>query len=304
MIEPTGHDCPFCGGASCPHCGGGEIDDREIGEAPTQPGLYGRVPEVIYHGDRASLSSTGARKLLEPGGPAKFVGEARRDSEDFDIGHAAHTLILGAGAELVEVKADNWSTKAAKEARAAARAEGKTPLLSKQLAAVHDMVAVALAHPEVKERLSGGRAEVSGYALHPRTWVMMRARPDYLRVVAPGAVEMDDYKTCADASPEGFAKSAANWGYHQQEAWYRAVWTELGWEVRRFVFIAQEKTPPYLVKLHEFGPKDIAVGHARNERALRLFVNCQDFDEWPGYGPAVNKLRLPRWARTAGEVIA
>jgi hypothetical protein len=50
---------------------------------------------------RASLSSTGARELLKPGGPARFrhhmdagTLEVRRE---FDVGHAVHTLVLGAG---------------------------------------------------------------------------------------------------------------------------------------------------------------------------------------------------------------
>lgn len=277
------------------------MNDSPILEPPTSPGVYEDISDEVYHADRVSLSSTGARKLLEPGGPAKFQGGVRKDSEDFDIGHAAHTLLLGTGPGLVEVKYDTWNTKAAKEERAKARAEGKTPLLSKQLDAVQEMVSVAQAVPEVIALLSGGRAEVSGYAMDPRTWVMMRARPDYLRETGERVVEMTDYKTSADASPCGFEKSAASWGYHQQDAWYRAVWTELGYRVERFTFIAQEKTPPYLVSLHEFTAADIAIADILNARALRLFVQCQDSGTWPGYGTAVHTMRLPYWARYGVE---
>lgn len=280
------------------------MNDNPITEPPTTPGVYEGISDEVYHSDRNSLSSSGARKLLEPGGPAKFVGEVRKESEDFDIGHAAHTLLLGTGPGLVEVKFDNWNTKAAKEERAKARAEGKTPLLSKQLDAVQEMVAVAQSIPEVVALLSGGRAEVSGYAMDPRTWVMMRARPDYLRETGERVVEMVDYKTGADTSPRGFEKSAANWCYHQQEAWYKAVWTELGYRVDRFTFIAQEKVPPYLVSLHEFTADDIEIANVLNARALRLFVQCQDSDEWPGYGTSVNTMRLPYWARYGVEVNA
>ena len=39
--------------------------------APIEPGIYDKIPDEIYHGDRNSLSSTGARKLLAPSCPAK-----------------------------------------------------------------------------------------------------------------------------------------------------------------------------------------------------------------------------------------
>lgn len=280
----------------CEHC-----DETLIPAAPILPGVYEGISDRSYHRDDSSLSSSGARKLLKPGGPAKFKHGSREESDAFDIGHATHTLLLGVGAELVEVKADTWQSKAAKDARKEARREGKTPLLSKQLDTVQAMVDAAQANPEVAELLSGGRAEVSGYAMDPATWVMMRARPDYLHDLGGQAVGMVDYKTTADASPAAFARSAANYGYHLQEDWYRTVWTELGYTVERFTFIAQEKEPPYLVSIHEFSPHDVYVGGVLNDRARRLFARCQDSGDWPGYGNAVHTMRLPAWATRDGE---
>src|SRR5690349_5629611 len=97
MNAPAVHDCPICRGAGCSHCGGGEVDDREL-RAPTAPGLYPDIPESVYHGDPDSLSSTGVRQLVKAGGPAKFNGAVVEDSDAFDIGTAAHTLLLGTGA--------------------------------------------------------------------------------------------------------------------------------------------------------------------------------------------------------------
>src|SRR5690606_32160586 len=47
-----------------------------------------------------------------------------------------------------------------------------------------------------------------------------------------------DLKTCRDASPQGFARAAADLGYHRQHAFYVDGWAKATGEVLPFVFIA------------------------------------------------------------------
>src|SRR5215469_11135399 len=100
----------------------------------TEPGIY-EIDEATYHGDPVpggSLSSSGARKLLPPSCPAKFAWERENPPEPtkaLDLGTAAHSLVLGIGKPLAWIDAEDWRTKAAKEWRDAARAEGSVPLL-------------------------------------------------------------------------------------------------------------------------------------------------------------------------------
>lgn len=269
-------------------------------EAPTEPGLYPDIPEEVYHSDSASLSSTAVRLLVKPGGPAKHQGGEREESDAFDIGTAAHTLILGTGSAIVEVEADSWNTKAAREERAAARAEGKVALLSKQLRATERMVNAALARAEVQElmRPPGAEtaAEMTAYALDPATWVMLRARLDWIVFGPDKHVTIVDYKTTKNASPQGFAKSAVEYGYHAQEAHYRRVLTELGYVVDRFVFLAQEKTAPYLTCLHEFDLGAVEVGDRIVTAGIGIFAQCMDTGTWPDYGTDTNRMTLPFWA--------
>ena len=85
-----------------------------------QPGIYD-IPEDQYHRDPVpggSLSASGAKKLLADGGPARYrhqLDEPEAPSEDMEFGTAAHKLVLGVGAPLVEVKADNWRGNDAKD---------------------------------------------------------------------------------------------------------------------------------------------------------------------------------------------
>lgn len=267
--------------------------------APTSPGLYPDLPEDVYHGDLESLSSTGVRLLVKQGGPAKLVGSEREDSDAFDIGTAAHTMLLGTGAGIVEVEADSWSTKAAREARAAARAEGKVPLLSKQAAATRRMVDAALSQPAIAELFPPtpeGVAEMSAYAIDPMTWVTLRARFDYLVFGPDKRVKVRDYKTTKNAAPYPFAKSAVDYGYHVQAAHYIRVLEALGYVVEEFVFLAQEKEPPFLTCLFEFDTEALKVGDRIVTAGAEIFARCTESGEWPGYEPGINRMSLPAWA--------
>jgi hypothetical protein len=95
-----------------------------------KPGLYDGLDEAEYHGHKGSVSVSGAKKLLPPSCPAIFKHErdqGQQQRDVFDFGKAAHKEALGVGPELVVVDADNWMTKAAKEAKAAAYADGSVP---------------------------------------------------------------------------------------------------------------------------------------------------------------------------------
>jgi len=278
----------------CDHC---RKKDTPPIEAPTSPGLYPDLPEDVYHGDPNSLSSTGVRQLVKPGGPAKHRFSVREDNDDFDIGTAAHTMLLGAGAGIEVVDAKTWQSAAAKAAKAKARAEGKVPLLTKQYDATKRMVDAAMSRPEVAELINGdGVAEMSAYAYDAETWVMLRARFDYLIIGPDKHVTVVDYKTSKDGAPKAFERSAVSYGYHIQEAHYRRVLAALGYVVDRFVFLVQEKTAPFLTSIHEFDSSAIEDADRVVTLGAKLFAQCHEADEWPGYGDHTHLMTLPSWA--------
>ena len=263
-----------------------------------EPGVYEDVPDTDYHHDQVSLSSSGARTLLNDS-PARFAYDREHGSgpkRTYDLGHAAHRLVLGAGSELVEVEHDNYLTKAAKEAKADAYAQGLVPLLSKEMRVAEAMAAKVRSHPVAAMLLEAGRPEVSLYWTDEASGVQLRARPDWLPA-RPGRLIITDYKTTVTAHPKKFARKAADYGYHQQAPWYidGAIALELD-EDPAFVFIAQEKEPPYLVSVVELDAAAIAEGRRLNRQAIDLYAQCVEDNEWPGYGDGVELLSLPAWA--------
>jgi hypothetical protein len=260
-----------------------------------QAGIYPTMPHHQYHADPA-LSHSGARLLLDS--PARFQWRRTHPDyrDEFDFGSAAHRAVLGAGSEIVVVEADDWRTKAAREARDEARTNGLIPLLRADVDVIEAMRAALHAHPIAGRLFTDGGPEQSMFWPDERTGIMLRARPDWLRNPSGKRDIMPDYKSCQRADVTSFGRSAASNDYHQQAAWYLAGWRALTGRDAAFVFVAQEKEPPYLVNIMELDAEALAIGESRNRRAIDLYAECLERDEWPGYPPEVQTVSLPRWA--------
>lgn len=279
-----------------------------MSEIVDAPGIYADIPDHVYHSDKGSLSSSGARKLLPPSCPAIFRYEQDHppaSTDAFDFGHAAHALVLGYGAPIREIDADSWRTKAVQEARDEAYAAGETPLLVKDARKVRAMAAKLKEHPLAPLLFFDGEPERSLYWPDPETGVMRRARLDWMPNPRPGRrLIVPDYKTTTDANPEKFAKSAADFGYHLQGDWYLDALAAL--EISgdaAFLFVVQSRTAPYLVSVIELDHDALTLGHRLNRRALEIYAECHAANHWPGYGDDVHHVSLPAWAHYQAEGI-
>lgn len=268
---------------------------------PQLDGLYAGISESEYHGDKDSLSSSGARELLATS-PEEFwdmINEPPKPKPEYDFGHAAHKMVLGEGGQLVWVDAPDWRKKDAQKLRDDAHAAGAAPLLVKQRAQAEAMVQKVRQHRLAAPLLDGCRAELSGWWTDPETDVRLRFRPDALPVELPGRRPMVvDYKTTTSANPKKFEKSAGEYGYHMQGAWYlEGLQAVTGIDDALFVLIAQSKRPPsYSVSVSHFELEDLVRGHKQNHRAIRRYAECRLSGVWPGY-PDLNELRLSTFAR-------
>jgi hypothetical protein len=212
--------------------------------------------------------------------------------------------VLGAGAELVVIDADDWRTKAAKEAAAAAREAGAVPLLTAEHAQVQAMAAALREHPVAAALFDPDRGdpEQSLFWVDDRTGVWLRSRLDWLPRQPAGRLIIGDYKTAVSASPDGFSRAVLNFSYHQQAAFYTDGAAALGLDGDpAFLFVVQEKTPPYLVAVYELDALATEAGRARNRRAAEMFRDCTEAGIWPGYSAEVEPISLPPWATRIEE---
>lgn len=263
-------------------------------QAITEPGLYD-LDGDIYHSDptpTGSLSSTWARELMEPAGPARFhharmVGQAPK--KVFEFGHAAHGLVLGTGAPIARIPAEYLSSNGAAGTNDArdfireSREAGAIPLKDAEADVVEAMALQIKRHREAMSVLTapGAAYEVSAFRIDDRSGMWLRARFD---VIAPSG--LGDYKTVVDADPRLFGRrTAADLGYHQQDAWYLDTAVALDAVEPRtpFRFVLQEKKAPYLVSVVELDGVYRQLGRERNRRAIDLYAECRATDTWPGF---------------------
>jgi hypothetical protein len=63
-----------------------------------------------------------------------------------------------------------------------------------------------------------------------------------------------------------------------------------------FVFVIQEKHPPYLVSVVSLHPAFIARGHRLNRLAIDIYDQCLRTDYWPGFTDhEIEEVEAPPW---------
>jgi PDDEXK-like domain of unknown function (DUF3799) len=207
-------------------------------------------------------------------------------------------MVLGEGGQLVCVNAPDWRTKVARESRQKAWDMGRAPLLKKDIYLAQLMAGKVFEHHIAGKLLQDGSAELSGYWHDEATGVRLRCRPDFMPHNMPaGRPLIVEYKTSQSANPRRFAKTMADYGYHQQAAWnLDGIAACCGVQDAAFVFIVQQKDPPWLVSVCQVEPEDIARGRAQNRQAIDTYAQCRESGIWPGYD-GLYTIALPGWAR-------
>jgi hypothetical protein len=267
-------------------------------------GLHENVPPALYYERIPGVANKSALDKIHRS-PATYqawvTGADEEDNEALAFGRAFHTATLEpkvfASTYTVEPDFGDCRKTDNKRTRDMWRAENarKTFLSPKDMATILGMRDAVRAHPIAGELLTGGVAEVTAKWTDPETGLTCKARVDYLRRDLQTLV---DLKSTQDARPLAFAKSCANYGYHRQAAFYVDGCNEAaGAEVAdTFVFVAVEKTAPYLVALLEIDEDGISKGRESIRADLHTFKECIENDTWPGYPAEVQTISLPHWA--------
>lgn len=260
-----------------------------------KPGVIDGLPNAEYHGAKEWLGST-SLKTLALKTPAHYKHESTHQvfKDEWNIGTAAHALILEGDTSNIEVlDFPNYLTKAAKEAKAAAIADNKQPLLAKEWVEVQAMRDAVMAHPVARKLFTGHIPERSIFWEHEG--MRYKCRPDALHYDL-----IVDLKTTVNASPDEFGKKAFDFGYFISAAHYQNGVEKLTGDKLPFVFVNVEKTAPYLVSVVELDEDAFEMGNQMIERGARIYKECAETGNWPGY-PTRETTSLPPWAYTRVE---
>lgn len=264
------------------------------------------LPSSQYHadamGEQPALSNSILKILLSQtprhawlAHPRLNPDYERAESSKFDLGKAAHALLLE-GVNICEViEADDWRTNAAKAKREEARAAGKTPLLVHEFEQAMQMVGTALEYVEgspLAGLFSRGKGEQT--LLWQKDGVHCRALIDWLQDDRALVV---DYKTSSAESPEAWIRGyMIQHGCDTQAAYTQQGLAAIGHHDVRFLFLVQQTEAPHMCFLVE--PDSVMRGIAESKiaRGMRMWKECTEADVWPGYGTEVYQASPPPWA--------
>lgn len=278
--------------------------------AVTRPGIYRDLTANEYFADPApapSISQSIAKLLIAKSPLHAWSAHPRlnpdyeqNDDKKFDLGNAAHSLMLARGKEIAIIEHDSYRTKAARAEREAAIARNVTPILGFQYAKANRLVEAAreqltlrrlnVFDPEV------GSSEAVLIWQERRIWA--RQMLDWL---SDDRITYCDYKTTDEsAAPATLGRKMWNDGWHIQAAMcergLNAIDNNL--IVRRFLFVCQETQPPYQLTVAEIDEDALKIGRQQLDYAFELFERCQQEDVWPGYKTDIVHPAIPSWAES------
>lgn len=268
------------------------------------------IEEAAYHADPCpapSMSASCAKTIIgktllhawreHPRSPYKVKDKA---SGRADRGSAAHACLFG-GKAIVAIEAENYQTKAAKEARDNAAKAGMIPVLAREYPYIEEMVEIA--GPRF-DALHGEEPDCEITAIwKPRGQGWRRGRLDSIRKDRRLIV---DYKT-TEASVDALSceRRIFSESMHIQAAAYvEAVETlnpELCGRVE-FVFQFQEQKPPFALSPPIImSEAAMTLGRAQWERAGLLWDAALKRNHFPAYAATPHPACPPPWELTRWE---
>lgn len=278
------------------------------------PGLY-KLSEAVYHGDPCplpSLSAGGCETLLMKSAAHAYAEHPRlgntspfEESAAMDVGTVAHALLFEGIDKMAVIKFDDWRTNAAKAERDAARADGKIPVLEKQVEPIKAMVASARRawtrnHDLFGYTLDDGVGEQSAFwsedciSQDAKTW--FRMRPDWLS--SDRKIILDGKFTGTSAHPAAFQRQIENMAYDLRAAFYcRGVAALFDTECK-YLFLVVEDKPPFEAAVIGLAPSYMALGEDKVQVAVSMWQEGLATGKWPGYGNRIFYVEAPAWAQT------
>ena len=162
--------------------------------------------------------------------------------------------------------------------------EDRTPISETDLQMIRDMDEAIKNHPTANALL---KFELGKHEF-PITWTdadtgeLCKCRPDVLTRYE-GRNIIVDYKTTTSCEDGAFERSCRYYGYKLQAAMYTEGVFHDTLESYDFAFVAQEKNPPYAVRVYFCDPGFVEEGMDLFRDLMRIYHECKTTGIWPGY---------------------
>lgn len=224
--------------------------------------------------------------------PMHFLYEQTHPKEDtpaLAFGRATHKAILEPETfsdEFVVAPKVDRRTKEGKETwnKFVEDNAGKEVITEEDFETLQDMKAVIDKDVHASTFLNGIH-EQSFFWTDSATGEKCKVRPDCITEV-DGKKYLVDYKTTDSCTDGAFERSVRKYGYKFQSGMYREGYFQNTFEDVGFVFVAQEKTAPYAVRVYICSDEFLNEGYTQFREAIGIYHECKTTNHYWGYeGP-------------------
>jgi len=256
-----------------------------------------------YHKDTTHISKSGLDLIREA--PAKYyerylnpsslIKEKREKA--LIIGSAFHSFVLepekfhseffvmpemhGTGSDIARNKLIHQNI-------------GKNYISIEEYQSISGMKESIYNHPIASQLIDiDGMNETRFNWVDPDTGVKCKIKPDHLNFKKEYCVDLKSTKCAKEIA---FQRSAFDFRYHVQAAFYLDGLESNGIKMKTMAFIAVEKEPPFLPNTLYFTKSEIEVGRRTYKKDLAVYAECLATNTWPGYEQMMHPMNLPDWA--------
>ena len=252
---------------------------------------------------KEGISASDLKKMVKSMAHFKYYKDHpdENDSEALQFGRAYHKLMLEPDDFDNEFIVSPKFDRRTKEGKAAyedflKKADGKEVINEETYQKLLEMQ-VALYNTPFVKLLIKGEHEKSFFWTDGKSGTPCKCRPDSFGQIKDQYVAID-LKTTNDAETDHFMRDAIKFGYDIQAAHYCEGLEKVYGKPFKFIFIAQEKTAPYLVNVLEADEYFMKSGRELRSKLLDDYKKAMETDVWEGYmneSNGINSLSVPAW---------
>lgn len=291
--------------------------------------LYEEISNKEYR-EKEGISSSDLKKMVKSMASFHYYKEHPEDSDSEALlfGRAYHKLMLEPDdfdKEFEVIKDFNCSNKEGKEQYATyveskvgrkltdierkykdsitavlLKESGKDFITETTMQTLNEMKKALFDTPFVK-LLVQGEHEKSFFWKDEQTGVDCKCRPDSYGQMNNQYFAID-LKTTKNAETDAFMRDAIRLGYDIQASHYVEGLNKAYGKDFKFLFIAQEKTAPYLANVLEADEYFLQSGKELRQMLLEQYVDCCNTGNWYGYmgkDGEINSLGVPSWIKNS-----
>lgn len=224
--------------------------------------------------------------------------EATSGTKTAWLGSAVHRLALGRGREISTIRWPDYTSTSARDARDLAIANGRIPVLERELVKARDMAEIL--KRQIREALDGAAYETEVVI----AWQEQTDDgPVWCRMMldvwsAEAGIALDPKALRIPAIPEAFGRTAAEHGYDVQASFGRrgleTILPDMAGRIR-FANLVVENYAPHGAQMMEPGEGTKAIADWKVEHAIAKFGYCLHHRSWPSYPRGIQKYETPSY---------